>query len=59
MIKLKISDKRDYKKIDIFINGVYFCSTTWSATCKQAIESIKNKYPEHAKSKITANFDNK
>lgn len=23
-------DKRDYKKIDIYLNGVYKCSTTWA-----------------------------
>ncbi len=30
-----------YKKIDIFLNGVYICSTNQSKTCKEAIEKIK------------------
>jgi hypothetical protein len=29
-------DKRNYRKIDIFINGKYECSTTWANTCKEA-----------------------
>lgn len=28
--------KRDYPKIDIYVNGKYVASTTWSATCKEA-----------------------
>lgn len=33
-------------KIDIFIDGVYFCSTDQSKTCKQAKEKFLKKYPE-------------
>jgi len=34
-------DKRDYKKIDIYLRNLrgmyaYECSTTWSKTCKEA-----------------------
>ena len=27
-----------YKKINIFLNGVYICSTNQSRTCKEAIK---------------------
>ncbi len=29
-----------YKKIDIFENGKYLCSTHWSKTCKEAKSSV-------------------
>lgn len=31
------------KKIDIFLNGAYLCSTNQSRTCKEAKEKIINK----------------
>lgn len=43
------------KKIDIFVNGHYFCSTKWSKTCKEAIVSIKKKRFAIS-GKITAHF---
>lgn len=35
---MKYGEKRDYKKIDIFVDGDYVCSTTWAKYCKEAIE---------------------
>lgn len=32
----KYGDKRDYRKIDIYVKGRYVCTTTWSKTCKEA-----------------------
>ena len=34
--KMKYGEKRDYRKIDIFLNGEYQCSTTWARTLKEA-----------------------
>lgn len=34
----KYGDKRDYRKIDIIVNGSYKCSTTWARTLKEAKE---------------------
>lgn len=48
-------DKRDYRKIDIYRNGSYCCSTTWSRTCREAIERHAAHYPA-AGNKITARF---
>lgn len=31
-------DKRDYPKIEIYVNGVYKCTTTWSRTLTEAKE---------------------
>jgi hypothetical protein len=52
-----------YKKIDIFQNGKYLCSTNWSKTCKEAISKIKNtdafiagKGTRKIDGKITAHF---
>ncbi len=50
---------KQYRKIDIFINGKYECSTTWSKTCKEAIQGYKAKYKTDIftpKAKIQANF---
>lgn len=29
-----------YKKIDIFVNGRYVCSTNMSRTCREAVEGF-------------------
>lgn len=33
---MKYGDKRDYRKIDIFVDGKYVASTTWAKNCKEA-----------------------
>lgn len=56
---LQYGDKRNFKKIDIFINGKYECSTNWAKTCKEAIERYKEFYKVSVFNpfvKITAHF---
>lgn len=38
-------NKRDYAKIDIIVDGVYKCSTTWAKSPKQAIEKWREANP--------------
>lgn len=38
--KYKYGDKRDYRPIQIFRHGKYLCTTTWSRTCKEALEQF-------------------
>lgn len=38
---LKYGDKKDYPKIDIYLNGVYTSSTTWARNIKEAINRYK------------------
>jgi len=38
-------DKRDFPKIDIYVDGNYVCSTTWSRTCKEAVANYKQTNP--------------
>jgi len=52
-----------YKKIDIFQDGKYLCSTNWSKTCKEAKEKIQKsdvfiagKGIVKIQGKITAHF---
>jgi len=49
-----------HKKIDIFVDMgagfVYKCSTTWSKTCKEALEHFLQAYPEMQKFRVKANF---
>ena len=50
-------DKRDYPKIDIYVNGRFLGCTTWAATCREAIREVskkRNLVPEGAK--VTARF---
>ncbi len=50
-------DKRDYPKIDLYINGVYWRSTTWAKTCKEAKERRINSDSIGLRGKlITARF---
>ena len=32
-----------HKKIDIYLNGAYLCTTNQAKTCKEAVEKIKAK----------------
>ena len=48
--------KTDYSKIDIYVNGNYRVSTTWSKTCKAAIASYMAKSSNEGE-KITARFN--
>ena len=43
-------------KIDIFADGVYYCSTDWYKRCKDAIQSVAGRKGLQG-FKITANFD--
>lgn len=57
MSNLQYGDKRDYPKIDIFYDGVYNYTTTWSRTCKEAIAHVSNHdYSGGAGCRITAHF---
>ena len=38
-----------HKKIDLFINGCYYCSTNFYKTCKEAKLSLKNKLQSKSK----------
>jgi hypothetical protein len=31
-------DRRDYPEIDLYAGGRYLCSTTWSRTCREALQ---------------------
>lgn len=46
-------------KIDIFDNGGYLCSTTWSKTCREAVEKYKARNPKYCtpENKIYGRFD--
>lgn len=49
-------DKRNFPRIEIFLNGVYQCTTTWSKTLKEAKQKFTEKYPEEDGQRITCNF---
>ena len=58
----KYGDKRDYRKIDLFVRsdilGVrqYVGSTTWSRTCREAADQLAKLHPNISRSNITAWF---
>lgn len=49
-------DKRDYRKIDIFVYGRYVCSTTWARTCREAIARYIERHPEHDMAIVKAHY---
>lgn len=40
---MKYGDKRNYPKIDIYIQGKYIATTTWAKTCREALERYIEK----------------
>jgi len=55
---MNYGDKRTYAKIDLYVEGKYLCSTSWSRTCKEAIERLVKKLPKYSGRKITAHYRN-
>ena len=54
---MNYGDKRDYPKIDVYVNRSYRGSTTWCKTCKEAVERyIAKGYAMPARAKVTAFF---
>jgi hypothetical protein len=49
--------KRDNKKIDIYVDGKYICTTTWARTCKEAVEHFGRAYKHMLiDGKVTAHY---
>jgi hypothetical protein len=49
-------DKRDYPKIEIFVDGLYRATTSWAKTCREAVEHYRTNHPEDADKKVLAFF---
>lgn len=55
-------DKRDYRKIDIYVqigfsDGYkYVATTTWSATCKEAKAKFLERNPQYRASAVHCQF---
>jgi hypothetical protein len=51
-------DKRDYRRIEIYVNGEYKGTTTWSKTCKEAIDRyiLQNVETDIERDKVRAYF---
>ncbi len=50
----KYNNQTGCYKIDIYINGVYKCSTDQSKSCKEAVKKYLLKYP--TQDYVTAEF---
>lgn len=55
-MKPRTDDGTNYKKIDIYVDGKYWCSTNAYKTIKSAIENISKEYPELEGRKIKGYF---
>ena len=55
----KYNNQTGCYKIDIYVNGMYQCSTDQSKTCKEAASKWKarNAYNPETDGKITARYD--
>jgi hypothetical protein len=47
------------RKIEIFVNGVYMCTTTQSKTCREAREKFLRANPQYASARVQAFFEKK
>ena len=55
--KYEYGDKRNYKKINIYVDGKYVCSTTWPRTCFEAKKHFSRAYAHMGiRGKVTANY---
>lgn len=52
----RTDDGKNYKKIDLYVDGEYWCSTNASKTIKDAIEKAKKEYPELKDREIKGSF---
>jgi hypothetical protein len=50
-------DRRDYPKIDLFVNGEYVASTTWASNIKEAIQKYEEKNPGPWAGEVKAQYD--
>lgn len=55
-MKPRTDDGTNYKKIDIYVDGKYWCSTNTYKTIKSAIENISKQYPELAGREVKGYF---
>lgn len=55
----KYNDQTGCYKIDIYINGLYQCSTDQAKSCKEAVIKWKARYAynQETDGKITARYD--
>ena len=53
---LNYGDKRDYRKIDLFYDGTYICSTTWARTCREAKAVLLENNGSYGNQKIVQLF---
>jgi len=44
------------RKIEIFVNGKYAATTTWSRTCKGAKDAYLTAHPEVKRASVSASF---
>jgi hypothetical protein len=49
-------DRRDYGSIDIYVNGKYRCTTTWSRNLTEARQRFLDAYPEEVSQVVSASY---
>jgi hypothetical protein len=49
-------DKRNFPKIEIFVDGEYKATTTWAKTCKEAKEKFLEQNPNISASQVKCSF---
>lgn len=49
-------DKRNHRKIDIFVDGSYVGTTTWSRTCREAKQKFLEKHPDTDPNSVRTRF---
>jgi len=52
-------DKKDYKKIDIYVDGKYKSSTNWAKSCAEAKTRYLEKNKDIVPSSVRCNYSKK
>ena len=56
IVMLSYGDKRNYRKIDLFYDGAYICSTTRSRTCREAKAALLENNGSYGHQKVVQLF---
>jgi hypothetical protein len=49
-------DRRDYSTIDIYVNGKYRCTTSWSRNLTEARTKYLESHPEEVAETVSASY---
>ncbi len=49
-------DRRDFGRIDVYVNGKYRCTTTWAINLKEAKDRFLEAHPEEVPETVEVEY---